>query len=351
MDPVSIATAAGSALGGVADIISSVGQVRRQKKIIAAQEQSQKNLMDYQNNIQRQNIADDRAYNEDWTDRYFNKYESMAARRADAEAAGFSPEAAIGLGSSGAGSATSGSSVGGVTIPGSPDIPEKSTAAGIVSGIGQMMESLSNIKQLQFDEDMREGQRKASLLDLAAKEQELLRMRYNNELLGNTVDRIGKDNDYVDWSRDRDKEAWRLNSRDQHLGFLSAWDEYKRDGQRWKWELEDRPTIKERQHLQNDLLKGRINNENWLYRYRKITGKNPPSNMTFLEFVTQMFGLGLPEGDTPAERASWFGNQVSSFGKSFGQGLKQGFFESNDSVTNTARQTTKDGKIGYYRKK
>lgn len=288
MSASAIISAAGSALSGLSSVISGIGAVKRQKKIIDYQTSAQKDLMTFQNDLQKQNTADERAYNEDWTQRYeqsrYENYDSLQAQVRDAKAAGLAPEAVVGGASSGASQASSPDGPGGVSVPGSPHMDDSRSAEKIVAGLGEMAQLASVYDTEMHNAKMRKADEEARALELKMKEEEFQEKAYRNKILKNAVDRLGFTNGKEDWLHQRDMEAWDLDRRQKALSMNISAEEH-------SWNRARFGNEKSRWTNENNLLGEQVRDLKWRNDFRANNGRDPMKSFSLGDTImTALFG-------------------------------------------------------------
>lgn len=273
-----IINAAGSALGGLGGLISSIGAGRRQRKLIKAQEASQKRLMDYQHDIAVDDWNRQNAYDEQLRQSQYEKYDSLQAQVKDAMAAGLNPEVVAGGASSG-GSSISGQPIGGTSIPGRPDVgPAPASAGEIIANTLSAISGITDaIETTRFNRENRNIQLEAA------------RQKLNEQ----KVDIFSK-LDKLNWSREdrsilREKLETSLNF--DLLSLKRGRQAYNFDEeanslkiQRMKQEIGLNNSKEAREKaihaLQTAIAWEELNEKNWKNWYRTEFGEDPGKSMS-----------------------------------------------------------------------
>ncbi|GGB86977.1 hypothetical protein GCM10007417_28760 [Glycocaulis alkaliphilus] len=330
LDPMSLISAGGSALSGIAEVIGNIGQVRRQKKVIQAQEDSQKRLMDYQNEIERANTEDNRAYNEAYEKNRYEQYESLQAQVRDAKAAGLSADSVAG-GASGGSTSAGAAEIGGVSVPSAPVVPERRDASHVLAGLSKIATAVGEYQQ-------QTNSLKAQNLDLQAKEEALRQqktegaMKFMNLLLkGEEVRDAPSLYKHKRAARNQDYTAWSLSNRQAMLSYLTSSEDFQEKQDQHKFNQDEREhqrkvfkhqedlfDIEKRiQTLNRILLENNVNESNWRKTYRKIHGRNPEKSLTLGDWLSNL-ALGSDEEGTGTvtDFLNKFRNQISNASKS-----------------------------------
>lgn len=329
LDPISLISAGGSALSGVAELIGNIGQARRQKKVIQAQEDSQKRLMDYQNEIERANTEDNRAYNEAYERNRYEQYESLQAQVRDAQAAGLSADVVAG-GASGGSTSAGAAEIGGVSIPSAPVVPERKDASQILSGISKIATAVGDYQR-------EANNLKAQNLDLQARQEALRQqktegaMKFMNLLLKEEEVRDAPSlYKHKRAARNQDYTAWSLSNRQAMLDYISSSEEFKDKQSQYKFNQDEREhqrkTFKHQedlfdiekrvQTLNRILMENNVNESNWRKTYRKIHGRNPEKSLSLGDWLATL-ALGADEEGTGSvtDVLDKFRDQVASASK------------------------------------
>lgn len=323
-----IVGAIASAIAAAGAATSSISTTAKGKKALARQVASQKELMDYQNALQRQNLEDQRDYQYDYEMNYFHR------QREAAERGGFAPEAA--LGATGSGGAASGS--GGVSIPSAPDVPI-SDPGQTIAGIGDsILQASTAVNQLQKNSDEAKSRRYALEAQEIENNKKRVELAREVEALDDDRWRAGKRDIRFGWEEsaaNRSAEAFDLDMKDKRANFVRNATEDERNRYRFLNEVRNN-------ELQYWLGLENLTEQQWRRQYRERYGKNPERSMSLADFLNE---LGTDVLDMrPGQAVASAVDSVVDFGKKFvknlpdrGPELVQRLFDGNESVTGGSR--------------
>lgn len=323
-----IVGAIASAIAAAGAATSSISTTAKGKKALARQVASQKELMDYQNALQRQNLEDQRDYQYDYEMNYFQR------QREAAERGGFAPEAA--LGATGSGGTASGS--GGVSIPLAPDVPI-SDPGQTIAGIGDsILQASTAVNQLQKNSDEAKSRRYALEAQEIENNKKRVELAREVEALDDDRWRAGKRDIRFGWEEsaaNRSAEAFDLDMKDKRANFVRNATEDERNRYRFLNEVRSN-------ELQYWLGRENLTEQQWRRQYRERYGKNPERSMSLADFLNE---LGTDVLDMrPGQAVASAVDSVVDVGKKFvknlpdrGPELVQRLFDGNESFTGGSR--------------
>lgn len=336
MDPV-IGSALIQAGGQVASgLLGNIGAVKRQKRIIKAQTNAQKELMDYQHEISLGDWERQNAYDEQLRADNYANYDSLQAQVKDAKAAGLNPEVVAGGASSGSSSA-SGQSIGGTTIPSAPDVgPAPASVGEIIGPALERLTSLTNtIDDIRYNRESKQMQLEAQRQKLEENKLNLLsaadKLDWSREDRDSIKKMLSFNLDAVDLSNRRTRQSISLDKEAQELRIREF---------NHRVGLDNNKESREKaiHALQQAIMWEDLTEKNWKNWYRKEFGKSPDKGdslaSVLMDLVFAATGELTQDTETSLPRWQNWVNHVATFLQAK-NGVKQPFipFEGRDNFS------------------